>query len=321
MQASAGREVGNAERDVLGQAQQQQEEDRQRQSDQQVLDRVDRHLADGLEHEEADEGQQHEQQAVLAGAVDLRIQDPPVRPATARSHPWPRLSPNQPSRYCACALLASEDTSHSALEAVVVDAWRTRQEIAVELRMRPRRRDRTMRLLSASGVTCSASVPRSAKANCSGKARRPSTIADSGQQRVHAGLVAAELALQHRQRRRAHPQASVCRTGRARRRCRCPAMACPRCADARDRRRECARRSSRPARPAIRTRAPGAGRACGSTAATCPAASSSSGSTASDPRPWSAACARRLARRFPRPRPARRYGTTSTGPATSCARA
>ena len=41
MQASAATRVGPAERDVLGQAEQQQEEDRQRQPDQRVLDRVD----------------------------------------------------------------------------------------------------------------------------------------------------------------------------------------------------------------------------------------------------------------------------------------
>ena len=59
--------------DVLAQAHQQQEEDRQRQAHQAVLDRVDRQLLDQLEHEEADEGQQHEQDAVLARAIGLRV--------------------------------------------------------------------------------------------------------------------------------------------------------------------------------------------------------------------------------------------------------
>src|SRR5690606_28668193 len=55
------------------QAQQQQEENRQRQSDQQVLQRMDRQALDQFEQGEADEGQYHEQDSILAGAVGLGI--------------------------------------------------------------------------------------------------------------------------------------------------------------------------------------------------------------------------------------------------------
>ena len=58
---------------MLRQRDQQQEENRQRQTDKTVLDRVDPQLFDQLEHEESNEGQQHEQDAVLAGAIGLRI--------------------------------------------------------------------------------------------------------------------------------------------------------------------------------------------------------------------------------------------------------
>src|SRR3546814_6762081 len=57
-----------AELDVLAEAEQQQEEHRQRQPDQAVLDRVDRQGLGQLEDEEADEGEQHEQQAVFGRA-------------------------------------------------------------------------------------------------------------------------------------------------------------------------------------------------------------------------------------------------------------
>ena len=120
---------------MLGKAKQQQEEDGKRKANQAVLDRVYGQALEQFEHEEGDEGQHHEQHAVLACAVGLRVDvDRFDQGHIQRIEHFGRLqvlllrAGGQRRQLPAC------------LEAVRIDASRARQEPAAKLRMRPIRR-------------------------------------------------------------------------------------------------------------------------------------------------------------------------------------
>jgi hypothetical protein len=68
-----GAGVGRAERDVLGEREQQQEEDGERRSHQQVLHRVQPDSGHRLGQRECREGEEHEEEGVLGGAVRQRV--------------------------------------------------------------------------------------------------------------------------------------------------------------------------------------------------------------------------------------------------------
>src|SRR6185436_669722 len=65
---------GMAERDVLGQRDNQQVENHQGTADQAVLHRMDRTLPEHIEQEEAREREAHEQESVLNGPLELLVE-------------------------------------------------------------------------------------------------------------------------------------------------------------------------------------------------------------------------------------------------------
>ena len=67
-------DIGRREADHFGEGEQEHEEQHQRRAHQQIFDRRDAHPADDVEHQQREEGEADEQEAVFGRPVDLRIE-------------------------------------------------------------------------------------------------------------------------------------------------------------------------------------------------------------------------------------------------------
>ncbi len=147
LQADTGHgryQVGLPERDVLGQADQQQEEDRQRQAHHQVLQRVDAQRLDQLEQDEADEGEQHEQHAVFRGTVGLGVGIDRIDQRHRHRLRFDRTIIAQ----LALGIGGQRGHRPACIEALRINAAFVGQERAAERRMRPARTQRDVGVIA-----------------------------------------------------------------------------------------------------------------------------------------------------------------------------